>query len=192
MKRTLLVGVAVALAVVVGLSAGAVLGRNAGPGAGDPGQAAPGQPRLDERVDPERRSPLPDATLDAFSGDGTVSLTAYRGTPLIVNLWASWCAPCVAEMPEVQQVAQQVAPDVAVLGVNVRDAPSNARAFVERLGITYDLAVDPHGELYTELRAYGMPTTLLVDAAGTIVYRHTGPLDADELLALVRERLGGP
>jgi cytochrome c biogenesis protein CcmG, thiol:disulfide interchange protein DsbE len=107
-----------------------------------------------------------------------------------VNFWASWCAPCVKEMPDFQRFSEELGDRVPLLGVNVQDAPSNAQAFVDELGITYDLATDPRGELYTDVRGFGMPTTLFVDAEGTIVYRHTGPLDTAQLRALVGEHLG--
>jgi cytochrome c biogenesis protein CcmG, thiol:disulfide interchange protein DsbE len=79
---------------------------------------------------------------------------------------------------------------VPILGVNVQDAPANAEAFVDELGITYDLAADPKGELYAAVEAFGMPTTLLVDADGMIVYRHTGLLDARALREHAAEHLG--
>jgi peroxiredoxin len=79
---------------------------------------------------------------------------------------------------------------VAVLGVNVKDAPSNAEAFTTELGITYDLAVDPDGDLFTAVEGFAMPTTLFVDAEGTIVYRHAGFLDGQKLADLAVQHLG--
>jgi cytochrome c biogenesis protein CcmG, thiol:disulfide interchange protein DsbE len=188
-RSTLLLGLAVVVAFVVGAAGVSLLAGGDGPDRADGVRIDTG-PGLDDRVAPTERQPLPEATLAGF-GEGAepVALAAYRGTPLIVNFWASWCAPCVAEMPDFERFSQEVGDAAPLLGVNVRDAPANARGFVERLGITYDLATDPDGDLYGDVRAFGMPTTLLVDADGMIVYRHTGPLDAAELRALAEEHL---
>lgn len=133
---------------------------------------------------------LPDAELEGFGGDQPVAISAYRGEPLVVNFWATWCAPCVAEMPDFQEVAEDVDGQVAFLGVNYRDPDREAtRAFVAELGITYDLAVDPAGEYFAEVGGVGMPTTLFVDRRGVVVYRHTGALSAEQLRDLLTEHL---
>jgi hypothetical protein len=85
-------------------------------------------------------------------------------------------------MPDFQQLLRRARrPGAACSGSTCRTHPSNAQAFVDELGITYDLASDPAGELYAAVGGFGMPTTLFVDPEGTIVYRHTGPLDTAEL-----------
>jgi cytochrome c biogenesis protein CcmG/thiol:disulfide interchange protein DsbE len=149
----------------------------------------PSTPTLRERLSSTERSPLPDVTLDGFGGGPPVELAAYRGSPLVVNLWATWCAPCVEEMPAFDEVARGSGDRVAFLGVDVQDTPRAAEAFVRDLGIGYDLAADPRREFASAIGAFGMPTTLLVDGGGTIVYRHTGPLDAAELRRLLGEHL---
>jgi cytochrome c biogenesis protein CcmG, thiol:disulfide interchange protein DsbE len=188
-RTVLLTGLVVLVAFAVGSTAVTVLSDDGGPTEG--GVAIQVGPPLDDRVAPSAREPLPASTLAGFGGEDAdlVDLTAYRGQPLVVNFWASWCAPCVQEMPDFQQFSQELGATVPLLGVNVQDAPANAQAFVDELGITYDLAIDPAGELYAEVGAFGMPTTLFVTPEGTIVYRHTGPLDADELRTLVRDHL---
>ncbi len=112
------------------------------------------------------------------------------GAPLVVNFWATWCAPCIAEMPDLQQVSEEVAGQATFLGVNYRDPDREAaRAFIAELGITYELAADPAGDFLTAVGGLGMPTTLLVDPDGTIVYRHTGLLDAEQLHGLLARYL---
>jgi cytochrome c biogenesis protein CcmG, thiol:disulfide interchange protein DsbE len=187
-RRTMVLAAAVVLAVLVGAGMASVLGR-AGPDVAVP-PGLDGQ-LLADRPAPDERMLLPDATLEGFAeGDPPVALATYRGRPLVVNFWASWCAPCVAEMPDLQQFHEQLGSQVALLGVNVTDAPRNAQAFVEQLGITYDLARDPDGALYRDVRGFGMPTTLFVDASGTVVHRRTGMLDADQLRGLAAAHLG--
>lgn len=145
---------------------------------------------LKDRLPPDRRSPLPEQRLDGFGGSPPVDLATYRGKPLVVNFWATWCKPCVDEMPEFQEVAEQANGRVAFLGVNVADGMRQAEPFVKELGITYDLAADPDRRFLDAVEGFGMPTTLFVTPDGTIVYRQTGPLDADGLREGLRSHLG--
>lgn len=135
--------------------------------------------------------PLPDVVLEGFEdGAAPVRVAEFLGAPLVVNFWATWCAPCVAEMPELQQVAEEAAGQVTFLGVNYRDPEREAaRAFVTELGITYELAADPAGDFLAEVGGVGMPTTLFVDPEGIVTYRHTGALDIDQLRGLLEEHL---
>lgn len=137
----------------------------------------------------DRPGELPGATLEGFADGPPVDTAAYRGEPLVVNFWATWCPPCVEEMPEFQAAHAELGDDVAFLGVNVNDAPSNAEAFVDELGVTYDLAVDVEGDYYRDVGSAGMPTTLAVDADGRIVGRHAGALSGAELRAWITEHL---
>lgn len=191
--RTVLLGFGVVAAFFVGLAAVAFL-------AGDePGGESAAVGGADEPTDvadasrPERGDgpdTLPEATLEGFGDGPPVEMADYAGQPLVVNFWATWCAPCVEEMPDLQRVHEQLGDEVAFVGVDVRDAPSNAEPFVDELGITYDLAVDPDGDYYREVGAVGMPTTLLVTADGGIAARRTGALTAAELRELVADELG--
>lgn len=149
-----------------------------------------GRQGLPERLSGAEATSLPAASLPALRGPGRVRLADYRGAPLVVNFWATWCDPCVREMPVLQAVAADLRGRVSFLGVNVRDDPRRARALARRTGVTYDLAGDRAGRLFSRVDGYGMPTTLLVDPGGTIVYRHAGPLGATEVRALLRGHLG--
>ena len=134
---------------------------------------------------------LPDTTLEALADAPAVRLAdLLDGRPLVLNFWATWCAPCVAEMPDLQLLHEAAGDDVHVVGVDTQDSPLNAEPFVEELGITYTLARDPGGELFTELNGFGMPTTLFVAADGAIRYRQTGPMTYEQMLSLVTEHLG--
>lgn len=175
-----------AAVVAVAIAAGLSLGRAP---ATDPAPAGGGD-GLPDRLSGPEATPLPPARLPALRGRGTVRLADYRGAPLVVNFWASWCDPCVREMPALQAVAADLEGRVRFLGVAVRDDRRRARALARRTGVTYDLAQDRSGRLFSRVDGYGMPTTLLVDPQGTIAYRHTGPLDAPGVRALVRRRLG--
>ncbi len=107
-----------------------------------------------------------------------------------MNFWATWCAPCVEELAELDRVARETEDEVAFLGVDVADPPRLAEPFVEELGIGYDLAVDPDRALALEVGVATMPTTLFIDPEGTIVHRTYGVLDAPGLRAALADHLG--
>ncbi len=136
------------------------------------------------------RPPLAVDRFDGFDGAPAVELSAFRGRPLIINFWASWCVPCLAEMPGFERVYQARRDSVAFLGVNLIDDPSAARVVVERTGITYPLAADLDGSAFTALGGYGMPTTVFVDPDGRVVELYTGELTADELDQRIQRYFG--
>lgn len=112
---------------------------------------------------------VPDIVLPRLGGGEDVRISDYRGQPLVVNFWGSWCEPCVDEMPAFQRVHASLGDDVAFLGVNVNDTVEAATRLVDRTGVTYDLARDVDGALGRELDVTTFPTTVLVDVDGTVV-----------------------
>ncbi|MDP8928893.1 MAG: TlpA family protein disulfide reductase [Actinomycetota bacterium] len=136
-----------------------------------------------------RSRPLPLRTLPAFGDGEPVALEGYVGKPLLVNFWATWCAPCVREMPMLRHMSEEMAGQVAFLGVNVQDSPTQAAAFLQELDVAYDQASDPQAEYFRAVGGFGMPTTLLVDRDGVVQYQHTGELTAEQLASLLRAYL---
>ena len=121
---------------------------------------------------------------------GTYDPASYKGKVTVVNFWGSWCNPCRAEMPGLVKAYDDLKDeDVVFLGINVQDAESNALDFLAELDVTYDQVRDPMAEYFTAVGGFGMPTTLLVDADGRIVYRHTGAIEADQLDDLLVDQL---
>lgn len=123
--------------------------------------------------------------LEGFDGGDKVKLSSFEGKPLVLNYWASWCLFCIEEMPDFQTVYEEVADEVAFLGVNIQDSPSNAKDLLEVTEISYPVASDPEGDVYLDLGGRSMPTTVFVDERGEIVERFSGPLSATQL----RERI---
>ena len=132
---------------------------------------------------------LPSGPLPSLGQGPEVDLSTYRGRPMLVNFWATWCGPCVEEMPVLRDAERQLGDQVVFLGINVQDAESNALDFLAELDVTYDQVRDPMAEYFTAVGGFGMPTTLLVDADGRIVYRHTGAIEADQLDDLLVDQL---
>jgi len=122
--------------------------------------------------------------ITAADGSAT-SLAAFKGMPLVVNLWATYCGPCVKEMPAIDSVAATLTGQVQVLGVNVFDSPDAAAAFARERGVSYPQFTDPDGALSTALHVTGLPATAFFDADGTLLDVHAGPYTADSLQAAI-------
>lgn len=139
----------------------------------------------------ERAATASSATADLFAAafadaDGTVQpLAQWRGRPLIVNFWATWCAPCVEEMPELQKIRDEYRPQgVEVIGLGI-DSAQKITAFRDKLGLTLPLLVAGAGgsDLYRTLGNTGgvLPFTVLIDADGRIRERRVGQVSSAQL-----------
>lgn len=125
------------------------------------------------------------ATVQFSAADGSsTSLEQLKGTPLVVNMWATWCKPCVKEMPAFDEVAS-AASGVRIMGVNVADSPEDAAAFATTLGVHYEQFTDSAGALSDAFGVSGLPATAFIDADGKVVEVHSGALTADELRTLI-------
>jgi len=119
-----------------------------------------------------------------LADDRPWSSMAARGSVLVVNYWASWCAPCRAEQPDLTRVARGYATrGVAFLGVNVSDDRDSARAYVRELGVPYPSLFDPKAETAPRLGLVGLPTTFVLDRDGMVGYQRTGRTTAASLSA---------
>ena len=116
---------------------------------------------------------LPARALPCFAGGPDVQVSAPPGRPLLVNLWATWCGPCVDEVPELVQFAREAGGRVGVVGVVHQDSPESVYAFARAFSVNYPLVRDDAGDV---LRRYGSgpPRTLLVAPDGTIAYVKVG------------------
>lgn len=123
----------------------------------------------------------PDVALTCLTSEEQLRLAAYRERPTLINLWASWCTPCRTEMPLLQASHERVGDAVRFLGVNVSDERSSALNFLAVAGISYPQAVDPTNLLPSSLGSQGLPVTIVVDAAGSVVYRKIGQLSDTDL-----------
>ena len=130
----------------------------------------------------------PDVSFATLDG-GEAAIRDYRGEPLVLNFFASWCAPCIREMPEFEAVHQQYDGEVAFLGIAVSDRDADTDRLIEDTGVTYDIGRDPVGDLYSEFDGLAMPLTAFIAADGTVVTTHNGALDADDLTRMIEEDL---
>ena len=125
----------------------------------------------------------PPLTLAALEGviekgqpvPGLTPADVARGSPVIVNFWASWCVPCVDEHPVL--VALKARTGATIYGINHKDQTANARRFLARYGNPFAaIGTDGNGRAAIDWGVYGMPETFIVDGAGIIVFKHVGPL----------------
>lgn len=134
--------------------------------------------------------PAPDVAMTDFDGK-RFELADYRGTPLVVNFWASWCPSCVAEMPDFEKVHRAVGGKVEFLGINHSDAPESAERLAKDTGVTYRLARDQQGEVFQAFGALGMPTTVFIDADGNVIDLVVGQLTAEGLMDYIERSFPG-
>lgn len=131
------------------------------------------------------------APLEGLMADGKAvpgfSSEDLKGRVTLVNVWASWCAPCRQEHPLLVELARD--PSIRVVGINQRDNPDNARRFLGALGNPYAaVGVDPNGRASIDWGVYGVPETFIVGPDGTIRHKHIGPLTPENFSAF-KERL---
>ncbi|MCL1594148.1 MAG: TlpA family protein disulfide reductase [Actinomycetia bacterium] len=131
-------------------------------------------------------TPATNVAMQDFDGNA-MTISELEGQPVVVNFWASWCAPCLAEMPGFERVYQSHRDSVQFLGVNLTDDLDPALQVVAETGVTYPLARDTQGETFTAFGGFGMPTTVFLDESGGVIEMYTGELTAGELEARIVE-----
>lgn len=136
---------------------------------------------------------LPEVTLACFGGGEDVDLSTLRG-PMVINLWASWCGPCRAEMPILQDFHERHGDQVPVLGIDWQDVQSAAAMqLVVDTGVTYPLLADPNTTLGSVdgMPIRGLPGIVLLDADGEVAYRNLEEIESgQQLVDLVEDHLG--
>ena len=131
---------------------------------------------------------LPAFDMPFLLEEGNFTNADLQGKPVVINFWASWCGPCREETPLLQETWEKYKDDIVVLGVNVQDAPDNARAFVDEFDMTYPLVVDEDQVLYKEIAAFdGLPQTFFVDAEGRFLKQEDTSEDGSLVLGAIDE-----
>lgn len=135
---------------------------------------------------------LPDLVLGCLGSGRQVNLAALRGTPMVINFWAQWCAPCRAEAPHLKEYAELAGDDVLLLGIDFADPdPALALEFAQYAGWTYPQLTDPLKQTAGPVRFSGIPVTIFVDAQGRIVHRTVGAVGSTQQLVDATEQYLG-
>ena len=124
--------------------------------------------------------PAPALPKEVLSGH-RVDLESLHGKPALINFWASWCAPCKQEAPELRRFAEQIGHRATLVGVDWNDRPENARAFIAQSDWRYPVLRDSSGEVGNAYGLNGLPTTFVLDSSGHIVQKLQGPQTASSL-----------
>jgi cytochrome c biogenesis protein CcmG, thiol:disulfide interchange protein DsbE len=138
--------------------------------------------------------PAPPYSAVTLEGD-SMSLSQFDGEPVLLNVWATWCAPCRVEIPELQALHEQHADrGLRVVGVTVdsRAARNDILQFIDEFGMTYDVWWDPDHTVLNRFGGAGVPLTVLIDRDGNIAWRHLGMFQRGdpELLAALERAMG--
>ena len=118
-----------------------------------------------------------------------VALSDYKGRPVLVNFWATWCPPCLAEMPLIQTFAEKHADDLIILAINAGEEESLVRQFIDQHDLDLNFLLDPSNSAAVKFHVYGFPTTLFFDQDGALSARHIGELN-EPLLVMYLEKIG--
>lgn len=131
---------------------------------------------------------VPDVRLPDLSGT-TRSLHEWTSDSLVLNFWATWCAPCRAEAPVLQRAAVEYKDKLVIIGVNMttNDTPAQVPAFVEEFGLTFPIVLDETGEVSQAYQVIGLPTSIFIDQDGIITDVRLGPVDQ----AYIEAKLAG-
>ena len=149
----------------------------------------------------ELPSPLIDKQAPAFTigllpeGSGEFASSSLAGRVWVLNVWASWCAPCVQEHPYIAELAESRS--APVIGLNYKDQPADATRWLSRLGNPFSVVLDDQlGDVGLDWGVYGVPETFIIDKSGRVRYKHVGPVDRaaleETLIPIIDELEGEP
>lgn len=135
------------------------------------------------------RLPVQPAGDGIGSDPARLDAQALRGKPYLLNVWASWCAPCLQEHPLLLELSRRKV--IMIVGINYKDKPEDARAWLGQHGNPFGATVaDRDGRAAIEFGVYGVPETFLVDAQGIIRFKHIGALTAEAVRAKLLPAIG--
>jgi peroxiredoxin len=134
--------------------------------------------------------PAPNFELTTLAGEA-VQLSDYKGKKVILNFWATWCPPCKAEMPHMQNFYEKnKGNDIEIIAVNLTSmdkGKTNIENFVKEYGLTFDIPLDEEGTFGAQYQAFSIPTSYIIDSKGIITKKIIGPMDEDMMKTLTNE-----
>lgn len=134
--------------------------------------------------------PAPDAPVPRLDGTGETSIADFRGKWVLVNFWASWCAPCQEESPAIEAFARKHGDSLVVLGVNSKDNSVDADDFIDEYGLTWEMVKDT-GDRMDAYGVLGLPESFLVDPDGKLALIQRGPIDEQFLDQRIKPLITG-
>jgi len=130
--------------------------------------------------------PAKDFELENMNGE-KIRLSDYKGHIVVMNYWATWCGPCISEMPLFQKFSDQYGPQLVVFGIDNQETVEEIRPYVDKLNITYEILLDKDAQVHVDYQVYGLPTTIIVDQNGIVKVNHIGIMTEKQLLGYLRQ-----
>jgi cytochrome c biogenesis protein CcmG/thiol:disulfide interchange protein DsbE len=131
--------------------------------------------------------PAPPFALRSLDTGKEVRLDQFKGHPVVINFWASWCGPCRQEHPVLDWGAREFGNQAVFLGIIFEDTEDNARAVLQEQGVSFPQLVDPRSRISVDYGVAGVPETYFIDANGIIMSKFVGPIDPQTLANRIRE-----
>lgn len=145
-------------------------------------------PRAAPIVSPVPTELAPDFQLTTLRGQ-PITLHTLQGRWIIINFWATWCIPCRNEMPYLQTLADQHADQLTVLGVNMREKPTEIQSFVDEMQVHFPILMQPDDAMLLAYAVRKLPLTIVVDPDGRMIYHQFGPLQPKTFEPWLRDAL---
>ncbi len=137
------------------------------------------------------QKPAPPFTLELFDGE-ELELASAQGRPIVINFWASWCAPCRIEAPALEKAWRSFRDeDVLYVGIDIQDTDEAGRTHVDEFGITYPNGRDKDGRISVDYGVIGIPTTFFISKEGVVERRWVGEIDPPRLLSWTNDLEAG-
>ncbi len=150
--------------------------------------AVPGSQSAALDAAPVAGHPAPDFALQTLAGD-TLRLSDFKGQPVLINFWATWCPPCRAEFPDFQRAYIDNIDNLVIIGINntPTDQPDRVADFVAEMGVTFPIVLDESGDVAETYNVLGLPTSIFIDRDGIVNELFTGPINQAYIEAKLSE-----
>ncbi|RMH22828.1 MAG: TlpA family protein disulfide reductase [Gammaproteobacteria bacterium] len=130
----------------------------------------------------EKAVPAPDFTLKSRSHHN-LKLSEHRGEVILINFWASWCAPCRREMPHFEKLYRKYQKlGLSIWGINIDEEPGQANDLLKQIHVSFPILYDPENDTPAQYEVEAMPSSFIIDRDGNIRYAHKGYVDGDEII----------
>jgi thiol-disulfide isomerase/thioredoxin len=129
---------------------------------------------------PKSGSPAPDFELSALDG-GVHKLSDHLGKPVFINFWATWCKPCILEMPNLQKYYEQYGDQFEILAINAGESEWDVSQFVKDMGLSFPVILDQQSKIAVLYKVQGFPTTYIISSDGIIQGVHIGMLSEKKI-----------
>jgi len=133
-------------------------------------------------------SPAPNFKIELLDGE-TAKLSDYRGKTVLINFWATWCGPCVNEMPDIQELSEAYADDLIVVAINCSEKKDKVENFIEKTGYNFIIGLDETGDIQKKYPSQGIPYTIIINPEGIITNIRLGSGSFSDYEKYVKETL---